>query len=469
MPEACFPVHGFPALATGLMLLLRPAYLSRRHLPRRGIHHVCRESHPPRSAGRIISVMMCRLIGGLFLACWLSAAPVYDLVLKGGHVIDPKNNIDQVMDVAIAGGKIARVAKNIPAAEAKKTVEVKGLYVTPGLIDIHAHGYAGTGLKALTGDSSVYPDGFTFRTGVTTFVDAGTSGWRNFPDFKQRVIDRAKTRVLAFLNICGVGMAPVGENNIDDMDPEIAAKTAKQYPDIIVGFKVAHFAKPAWNDIDNAEKAGEMTGLPVMIDFGYTNQVRTLAKLMGEKLRAGDIYTHCYSGHRQEVVDGKLNPAMRVGRKRGVLFDVGHGGGSFYWNIAVPAFNEKFYPDTISTDLHTGSMNSGMKDLTNVMSKILNLGIPLPEVIRMTTRNAATSIHHPELGNLDTGSVADVTVLGIERGKFGFLDAAGARMSGDRRLRAEITIRAGKVVWDLNGRAGEDWKSFHYKKREPPK
>jgi len=410
-----------------------------------------------------------RWIPVVMVACTLYGQQAYDLLLKGGHVIDPKNNINAVLDVAIKDGRIARVAPDIPASEATRVANVQGLYVTPGLIDIHVHVYAGTGLRALTGDQSVYPDGFSFRTGVTTMVDAGTAGWRNFPDFKERVIDRAQTRVLAFLNICGVGMAPFGENNPADMDPAGAVYVADRYPDLIVGFKVAHYDQPDWLDIDRALEAGKATGLPIMVDFGYTGGDRTIEKLLREKLRPGDIYTHCYSGHRNELLEtGRLNPAMWDGRKRGVLFDLGHGGASFYWNVAVPAFQAGFRPDTISTDLHTGSMNAGMKDLVNVMSKVLNLGVPLPEVIRMVTWAAAQAIHHPELGNLDVGAEADVTVLGVEQGSFGFVDAAGARLDGTQRLRAEMTIRAGRVVWDLNGRASQDWRSFPYKKREGP-
>jgi dihydroorotase len=407
----------------------------------------------------------------LLLAGVLCAQPAFDLLVKGGHVIDPKNGIDRVMDVAIAGGKIARVAENIAASEARQTVNVSGLYVTPGLVDIHVHVYAGTGQKALTGDSSVFPDGFSFRTGVTTMVDAGTAGWRNFPDFRQRVIGRARTRVLAFLNIGGVGMAAQGENDVKDMDPEAAVKMAKAHPDVIVGFKVAHYSKDEWPDVDNAVKASRSTGLPVMVDFGYTGQQRTLDVLLRDKLSKGDIYTHCYSGHRAELLpDKKLNPAMWAGRKRGILFDVGHGGGSFYWNIAVPALEQGFRPDVISTDLHTGSMNAGMKDMVNVMSKILVLGTPLAEVIRMSTWAAAQSVHRPELGNLDAGAPADVTVLRLEKGSFGYIDAAGARYAGDKRLAPELTIRAGRVVWDLNGLAAEDWKTFKYRPRgAPPK
>lgn len=398
-------------------------------------------------------------------ACALMAQPAYDLVLKGGHVIDPKNNFSKVADVAIAAGKIARVAPDIPASAARAVADVTGLYVTPGLIDIHVHVYAGTGIRAITGDSSVYPDGFSFRSGVTTMVDAGSSGWRNFPDFKQRIIDRARTRVLALLNISGGGMDVDGEDDPADLDPEAAANMARQFPDIIVGFKTAHYNGPGWLSIDNVVKAGNLANLPVMVDFGTVNEIRNLNTLLMDKLRPGDIYTHAYSGHRDELLHGKLNPAMLAGRKRGILFDLGHGGGSFYWYVAVPAFQEKFYPDTISTDLHTGSMNAGMKDMIHVMAKVLNLGVPLEDVIRMSTWAPARSIKHPELGNLDTGAEADVTVLRLDKGRFGLVDSAGARKWGDRMLVCEMTLRKGRVVWDLNGLASQDWTVFPYKKR----
>lgn len=404
----------------------------------------------------------------LLISASLLSAQTYDLLLKGGHVIDPKNNISKPLDVAIKDGKIARVAENIPASEAGRVANVSGLYVSPGLIDLHVHVYTKTGLPGLTGDSSVYPDSFSFRSGVTTMVDAGTAGWRNFPDFRERIIDRSKTRVLVLLNIVGGGMGPDGEDNPDDMDPEQAAKMAKAHPDVIVGYKSAHYNGAGWESIESAVKAGEMTGLPVMVDFGYINEVRNINTLFLDKLRPGDIYTHCYSGHRDEVVDGKLNPAMVAGRKRGIIFDVGHGAGSFYWNVAVPAFDDKFYPDSISTDLHTGSMNAGMKDQVNVMSKILDLGVPLDEVIRMSTWNPAKEIKRPRLGNLDVGAEADITVLGLEKGKFGYVDSAGARRDGTQRLVPELTVRKGQVVWDLNGRSTVDWKQFKYRKRERP-
>jgi dihydroorotase len=402
----------------------------------------------------------------LSLSIPLAAQPAYDLLLKGGHVIDPKNKIDAVMDVAVANGKIARVAANIPASDAKKTVNVAGMYVTPGLIDIHVHVWDRSGPDLLTGDSSnVQADAFSFRSGVTTVVDAGSSGANTFPDFRDRIIKHTRTRVLAFLNIVAAGMGSGKEDDPAQMDADLAAKTAKANPDIIVGFKSAHYAGAGWESIDGATKAGKATNLPVMVDFGRINQTRTLQTLLGDKLRAGDIFTHCYSGHRQELLDnGKVNPAMTTGRKRGIIFDLGFGAGSFYWYVAVPAFEQGFRPDSISTDLHKGSMNGGMKNMTNTMAEILNLGSPLAEVIKMSTVNPANEIKRPQLGNLDVGAEADVAVLRVDHGKFGFLDSAGARRDGTQQIVCELTLRAGHVAWDLNGRAAEDWKSFPYKK-----
>ncbi len=396
----------------------------------------------------------------LLVAATLAAQPAYDLLISGGRVIDPKNDIDQIMDVAIAGGKIARVAAGIPAAQAARVIDAKGLYVTPGLVDIHVHVYAGTGQRrAYTGDQSVYPDGFTFRSGVTTVVDAGTSGWRNFPDFKDRVITRARTRVLAMLNIVGGGMAGAVEQNKEDMDPDEAAKMAKANPDIVVGIKTAHFAGPEWIAVENAVKAATAANIPVMVDFGANRPERPIRELFLNKLRPGDIYTHAFSGNRKELGEnGKLSEAMIEGRKRGIIFDVGHGGGSFRWRVAVQAIEQGFAPDSISTDLHTGSMNAGMKDMANVMSKILNLGIPLKDVVRMSTWAPAREIKRPELGHLTAGAAADVAVLRMDTGSYGFLDSPGARFSGTKLLVPELTVRDGRVVWDLNGRGAEDWK-----------
>jgi dihydroorotase len=407
---------------------------------------------------------MYYLLATLILALTASAQarPQYDLLLKGGHVIDPKNNINGRMDVAVQNGKVARVSANIPAAEAVKTVDVTGLYVTPGLIDLHVHVY----MWREPGGEAVQPDAFSFRSGVTTMVDAGSAGAKTFDDFRDRIIRHSKTRVLAFLNIASAGMGTGHEDDAAGLDAEAAARVAKANPDLIVGFKSAHYAGPGWESVANAVKAGEMTGLPVMVDFGRINSIRNLNTLFLDKLRPGDIYTHCYSGHRQELLeDNKLNPAMEAGRKRGIIFDLGHGAGSFYWYVAVPAYAQRFYPDSVSTDLHINSMNAGMMDFTKTMSKLLNLGSSLADVVRMSTWNPARQIKRTNLGNLDVGSEADIAVLRLDRGSFGFVDSAGAKRPGNQLLTSELTLRAGKVMWDLNGRASLDWEKFPYQRQ----
>jgi len=387
----------------------------------------------------------------------------YDLLLQGGHVVDAKNNISAIRDVAVKDGNIAAVAEHINSALALKTVSVKGLYVTPGIVDIHVHVYASTGERAsYAGDNSVWPDGFTFRTGVTTVADAGSSGYKNFEDFKEHIIDRSKTRVLAFVNIVGAGMrGPKFENNLADMEPEPLAELAKKYPQVIVGVKTAHFGGPEWTPVENAVKAGTLANIPVMVDFGANKPERPIEILLTQKLRPGDIYTHCYSGLRNELTsDGRVNPGMIEGRKRGVIFDVGHGGGSFAWRVAVPAIHQGFLPDSISSDLHLTSMNAGMKDMLNIMGKFLAMGMTVDQVIQWSTWNPAREIHHEELGNLSIGSPADIAVLRLEKGTFGFTDMYGARMNGSQRLQCELTVRAGKVVYDLNGISRPDWKTL---------
>ena len=392
-----------------------------------------------------------------------SAEPKYDLLLRGGHVIDARNRISAVQDVAIAAGKIAAVAPHIDPADAVKVVDASGLYVTPGLIDIHTHVYTGTGEKgSYAGDNSVYPDGFTLRVGVTTIADAGCAGWRNFEDFKAKVIDRAITRVLAFLNIVGSGMrGEKYENELPDMEAQPAADMAKRYPGVIVGIKTAHYKGPEWTPVERAVEAGTLANIPVMVDFGTDHPERPVADLVTKKLRPGDIYTHMYSGLRHEQDDsGHVNPGLWDGRKHGVLFDVGHGGGSFAWRIAAPAMKEQFVPDTISTDLHIGSMNAGMKDILNVMSKFLAMGMSVDDVVARATWNAAKAIRQETLGHLAVGAPADVAVLRVEKGRYGFVDSFGARMDGTERLVCELTVRDGKVVYDLNGLTRPDWQSL---------
>ena len=399
------------------------------------------------------------LVFGLFTNIAV-AQPRYDLLLKGGHVIDGKSKLSAVRDVAIHQGNIAEIGTNIDSSLAARTVDAKGLYVVPGLVDIHVHVYAGTGQRnSYAGDNSVYPDGHTLRSGVTTVVDAGSSGWRDFPDFKDKVIDRSLTRVLAFLNIVGHGMrGSQVEDNLADMDAEATAKQAMRHKDVIVGVKTAHYTGPEWTPVERAVEAAGKAGIPVMVDFGIFRTERPFEELVLKKLRPGDIYTHTYLGRVPMLDDKKqVRPFLFEARKRGVLFDVGHGGGSFLWRQAAPAIKQGFIPDSISTDLHISSMNAGMKDMLNVMSKFLAMGMSLDEVILRSTWHPARQIKREELGNLSVGAPADVAVLRLQNGDFGFVDVYGARMKGTQKLTAELTIKGGKVVYDLNGMTREDW------------
>ncbi|MEO9004257.1 MAG: amidohydrolase/deacetylase family metallohydrolase, partial [Ginsengibacter sp.] len=310
----------------------------------------------------------------------------------------------------------------------------------------------------MDGTAAIVPDGFTFRSGVTTVVDAGSSGWRTFPLFKEQTIDRSKTRVLAFLNIVGAGMrGGAYEQNVDDMDPVKAADVAKEYNDFIVGFKVAHFEPAQWTPVDNAVKAGVLTNKPVMIDFGGGDHPPlSIEDLFFKHLRPGDIYTHTFTEleRRDPIVDvttRKLKPFVLEAQKKGIVFDVGFGGASFDFRQAIPALKSGFYPNSISTDLHTGSMNAAMKSMLNIMSIFLAMDMDLQRVIAASTWHPAMEIRHEELGNLSVGSVADIAVLNLREGKFGFWDRNGYKLKGKQRLECEMTIRAGNIVYDLNG------------------
>jgi dihydroorotase len=392
-----------------------------------------------------------------------------DLLLKGGHLIDAKNKINSKMDVAVKDGKIYAVAADIPAKSAKKTVNVSGLYVSPGLIDIHGHVFHGTepdnylsnGLDALP------PDGFTFRSGVTTIVDAGGPGWRNIDVFRKNIVNPAKTRVLAFMNIVGQGMRGIEayEQDDADMDPKLTAAIAKKHKDIVVGIKLAHYIGHSWEPTDKAVEAGRLASIPLMVDFGKALPPLPLSDLLLKHLRPGDILTHAYRydqeydkdgnmlEHKQAIVDVKTEKVKDFvwdARKRGVIFDVGHGGGSFNWSQAIPAMKQGFVPDVLSSDLHTGSMNAGFKDMANLASKFLALGMPLADVIAASTWNPAKVIQRTELGNLSVGTEADIAVFNLRDGDFGYTDASGMAIRGKQKLEAELTIRKGKVVWDLN-------------------
>ena len=391
-----------------------------------------------------------------------------DILIKGGHVIDPANDIDSEMDVAILEGKIFQVSRDISEDQAQKVVDATGLYVTPGLIDMHTHVFHGTqevgfsGFEINNSFGSVAPDGFTFRSGVTTVVDAGSSGWRDFYDFKKQTVDNSNTRVLAFISIAGSGMlGTLHAQYPDDMDPIPTAFTIDEYSDIIVGIKAHHYRGSDFIEIDRAIEAGNIANVPVMVDFGGHNPPRSLETLLMEKLRPGDILTHTHysSSSREGLVDenGKVKPFAFAAQKRGIVFDVGHGGGGFQYAQAIPALEQGLWPQTISTDLYRWSMNRGMKDISNVMSKFITLGMSVQDVILRTTWNPANVIQRTDLGNLSEGSVADVALFDLKEGDFGYLDARGYRIQGTKKLVAELTIRAGEIEWDLNGIAAPEW------------
>ena len=396
----------------------------------------------------------------------MAQVQMIDILLKGGHVIDPKNKIDSKMDVAITDGKISQVSPDISVKNVRNVIDVSGMYVTPGLIDMHVHAFYGTdkGSYVANGWDALPPDGFTFRAGVTTIVDAGSAGWRNFRTFKEQTIDRAQTRILAFLNIVGAGMyGRFEEQDVTDMNPVMTSyMITRLFPDIIVGVKSAHYWGADFTQVDNAVEAGKLANVPVMVDLGEHHPPLSIEELFMKHLRPGDIWTHTYANapqDREVPVDenGKVKPFIFEAQKRGIIFDVGHGGGAFHFAQAVPSIQQGFIADVISSDLHVGSMNSGMKDMANLLSKFMAMGLSVGDVISRSTWKPAMVINRPDLGNLSAGSVADVAVFSIRKGDFGFLDVRGKKLKGNQKLEAELTIRAGKIVWNLNGTGSPMW------------
>lgn len=385
----------------------------------------------------------------------------YTLLIKGGHLIDPKNNISRPMDIGVYEGRIKKVAENIDPSLARQVVDAKGMYVTPGLIDIHGHVFAGTRPDHYLSDGfvAVMPDGFTFRVGVTTIVDCGGAGWSNFNTFKENIIYNSRTRVLSFLNIVGAGMrGGKWEQDTSDMDPNLAAAVALKNRNDIVGFKVAHFQGRDWKVVENAVKAGEIAKMPVIVDFGGATPPLPLDELLLKKLRPGDIFTHTYTllpgDIRETIVDeekGRVKPFVWEARKRGIVFDVGYGGASFNYTQAIPALKEGFYPTTISTDLHTGSMNGSMKDMLAVMSKFHQMGMKLEDVIKASTWTPAVVIQRESLGHLSEGAIADIAVFSMRKGSFGFYDKTGYKVLAKEKLECELTVKGGSIVFDLNG------------------
>jgi len=403
------------------------------------------------------------IITMLLLACCVhfarAQAQPYAILIRNGCVIDARSRLHDTLDIAVADGHIVRMEKHIDPSQAAQVVDARGLFVTPGLIDLHTHVFYGIDpTRAYCGGTEgVVPDGLSFRSGITTMVDAGSSGWRDFPTFKKQVIDNSRTRVLAFVNIVGSGMrGSAYEQDTKDMDGKLTAQIARQYKDYIVGVKVAHFVGPEWTPVDEAVKAGQLAGIPVMVDFGSNTPPLFIDELFFKHLRPGDIFTHCFGQlkSREPIVDPvskTLKPFVREAQRHGTIFDVGYGEISFAFSQAIPALKTGFYPNSISTDIHVRNINGAMKDMLNVLSKFMAMGMPLDSVIAAATWNPAREIRHEELGHLSVGSPADIAILGLQQGRFGFFDYTGSRIEGRLRLECEMTIRDGKIVYDLNG------------------
>ena len=372
----------------------------------------------------------------------------FDLIIQGGHLIDPKNDLDGPADIAIKDGLVAAVADRIEGSSAK-VIDVSGLYVTPGLIDIHVHVYGGY-------QGWLFPDQHALPYGVTTVVDTGGAGWKDMADFKSTIIDPAQTRVLAFVNIVGAGMIGAPEQDVSEMDPALCATAIEQYREHVVGAKSAHFGGPGWESAGGAIEAARQSDSIAMIDFA-PKPTRSYEELL-ERMSPGDIHTHLYAAHIPLLdEDKKVADYVRRARQRGIVFDTGHGGGSFWFRIAVPAMAQNFPPDTISTDLHKSSRMLPNATMPITMSKFLNLGMPLQEVVYRSTYRPAEVIRRPQLGHLSVGAEADLAAFALHEGDFAFVDSGRARMRGRQKLECELTLRAGRVVWDLNGRSLIDW------------
>ena len=409
----------------------------------------------------------------------------YDLLLKGGHVIDPVNHLDRKIDVAVAGGKIAAVGPDISPAKAGKVVNVSGLFVTPGLVDIHVHiGCGGVPDDWYSPSSRSHtppfgvPADLMLTAGVTTVVDTGSSGAETFLRQKQMVMDPSQIRVLAFLNIVANGMNGGLEQTVDQMDPQLCAETIEKHRDVIVGVKTAHYwtVKPwdtmhrPWAAVDRALECGRLAKVPMMVDFWPRPPQRPYAQLILKKMRPGDIHTHVFAQQFPIILpNGKLNPIMEKARRRGVIFDVGHGAGSFWFRNAVPAVEQGFAPDSISTDLHTRSMIGSAQNMTNVMSKFLAMGLPLEDVVRRSTINPAREIRRPDLGTLSVGREADIAVLEKVEGEFSYSDNGHGRLDGNVKLTARMTLRAGKILYDPSGLSMVEWRKARPQYFKPPR
>lgn len=390
----------------------------------------------------------------------------FDLLIHGGTVFDPEQCSFRQEDIAVKDGVIVRRDAGFSGKEAENILDASGCIVSPGLIDMHCHIYPVFPYVRRDSLRTTNAEEHMVRCGVTTAVDAGTCGWRNFGDFKENVIDATKLRVLAFLDIAAKGMAyPDSEQAVADINPQIAAAVAREWSDCIVGIKSAHYwprhedgEHPAFASIDGAREAAALCGKPVMVDSIPVVPERSYPAILS-RLEPGDIHTHVFAQQFPLLnAQGKVEDYLRTERERGVRFDVGHGSGSFWFRQAVPCFEQDFWPDTISTDLHHQNVTGPAIDLLYVASKFLAMGMPLAQVLYRVTRAPALTLSRPELGTLADGACADLAVLRVREGRFGYLDCGGARLEGEGKLECVATVRAGEVLFDPEARSAPDWR-----------
>jgi dihydroorotase len=382
-----------------------------------------------------------------------------DLLLVGGHVIDPSQGIHRVMDIAVSGGKIKEVGFNLDRRDASEVLDVSGKYVCPGLIDLHGHWYEG----------SVYgiDPHHCLNTGVTTAIDAGTTGFVNFPEFRRNCIDKANVRLLAFVNIACIGLPTALIGELEDLRyarPEETASILERHREVTLGVKIREFSRTAGDGIEAlnlAIRAAEAARMPLMVHIGPGAKTPEILR----RLRPGDILTHCYQGRGDGLITepgGQLLCEARQAKERGIIFDIGHGSGSFKWETAQKAFEHSFYPDTISTDLHRYSVDGPVYDMPTTLSKFLCLGMSLEEVILKSTWTPAKSIgREAEIGTLQAGAAADVFVFELATGEFQYFDTHFRSRRGDKRLVPSLTMMGGKVIvpgaYEVNPRPLEPW------------
>ena len=411
-----------------------------------------------RKAGLFAVVLVaCSLAGGRAQS---KPEPIYDLLLKNGNVLDPASNRQGRFDIAIVGDRVARIAPGLAAHQARTVVDVSAYYVTPGLIDLHA--YVNAQAVYRQGDPrtdwrNVNPDHNALRHGVTTVVDGGSTGWKNFAKFKELIIDRSQVRLLAFLNIVGNGMTD-GESVVSaaDLQIEETVEAARRQPQTIVGVRSPHLKGAGREGIDRTIRAAESIKGAALVEYLAEDDLDYRDLL--QRLRPGDLITHTFAATTPMLeANGAISSTVSDARRRGVLFDLGHGSQGFAFRIAVPAVRKGFLPDIISTAMDKTSLLLPRAEMMTTLSKLLNLGVPLEGLVERATARPAKAINRPELGTLREGGVADIAVIELQQGRFAFLDSGNARLRGDRRLRAVLTVRAGRVVWDSEGLSTGDW------------